>query len=103
MTKEKPTLTYFEKLIDKFKEAATLKGYEGTPTMGRLSETLQRIQMKELALAKEAHEAMVKHSKGEEISTKFRDLVGKKAPAEKAHVDKILAQANAKGATTLGK
>jgi hypothetical protein len=88
MTKENPTLSYFEKLVDKFKQVATHKGYDGTPTMERIDQTLQGIKEKVQSLVSMVSTKVSSPLVAKKDPAHFQNLVGgareKKTFVEKA-------------------
>ncbi len=99
MTKEKPTLLYFAKLADKFKQVATHKGYEGTPTMERIDQTLQGIKVRMESLV-----SMISTKVSPPAAAKdpehFQKLVGRTTKGQQTFVEKTAKDADA-AATTI--
>lgn len=90
MTKEKPALPYFEKLVDKFKQLAIQKGYEGTPTMERIDQTLQGIKEKVNNTVNKVSTKVSSPLSVTRDSAHFQNLVGG-AKAKQTFVDKVTA------------
>jgi len=90
-TKENPTLSYFEKLVDKFKQVATHKGYEGTPTMERIDQTLQGIKEKVQSLVSMVSTKVSSSPPTAKNPKHFQNLVGGAKEDNKTFVDKVTA------------
>jgi hypothetical protein len=94
MTKENPTLSYFEKLVDKFKQVATHKGYEGTPTMERIDQTLQGIKEKVQSLVGMVSTKVSSPPAAKKDPAHFQNLVGGKTKEPQTFVEKTAKNTN---------